>query len=162
MFWCRPAFLKSLQLSLVQISFIYNALAVVPMCPCFSVTFSFVSSPEHWIRMFGWEASISWILSGGTLPGLSLGVSALQPVSWWLCGVLWGLICTKGSCTPFSFLMQGWWVSLGSGWVWVAGTGVHPGPLGCVDPPVHLHMWFITEYALSDKQQCPLHHFKRA
>lgn len=49
----------------------------------------------------------------------------------------------------------------GSAWVWVVGAGVHPGPLGCVDTPVHWCRWFITEYTTWDKKQCPLDHFKR-
>lgn len=51
-------------------------------------------------------------------------------------------------------------MSRGPAWVWVAGTGVHPGPLGCVDTPVHWYVWFITEYTLWAKKPCPLDHFK--
>lgn len=102
MFWCRTAFSQSLQLSLVQISFIYNALAVVPTGPCFSVPFSFVHLPKHWVRLGRLHFLLpGWILAGGTLSGLSLGVSALQPVSWLLCGVLWGWFALQAAAPLF-------------------------------------------------------------
>lgn len=112
----------------------------------------------------GWEGSISCCQGGFWLVALC----QVFPLGSLLCSLWAGcsVVCSGGGLHyrqlhPFSLLMQGWEASLGSAWVWGAAAGVHPGPLGCVDTPDHSYLWFIAEYALWDKKQCPLDHLRR-